>query len=454
MKRALAALHLPPLPTIVLSTGNRLSFVPLFLAALDSGAGVVLLDGDAARPEVIAVAERLGAAAIVLREDMAGDAETTAVLPGGLSALVMPHAESTWRLPAERDGLILRATSGSTSQPKFVVTTERQLLNDGRHIIEAMGIGPTDVGLASVPVSHAYGMGVLLLPLVLQGTALAMRDRFLPAQLGEDVKACGLSVMPGVPFMYDYFRRMGEDAAPLGAIRLLITAGAPIDPQTVRYFKESFGFKVHSLYGTSETGSVTFDATGEISDPLTVGTPLPETTVSFVDSPGAGPGEGRVLVRGSAVAGRYALAEPHADQNVSFTSGGFLTADLGRCDARGALVLLGRVSRFVNVAGRKVHPREVERVIAELPGVRQVSVIGMPDAARGEMLVACVRRADPALSAAAVRAHCTAHLSPYKVPRQIVFTEDLPVDARGKTDRRAVEALVQAAIEEGRHPSS
>ena len=99
------------------------------------------------------------------------------------------------------------------------------------------------------------------------------------------------------------------------------------------------------------------------------------------------------------------------------------------------------------MAGRKVHPGEVERVISEMPGVAHVSVFGVDRGIRGEELVACVHRRSPEITAAHIRTHCAAVLSPYKVPKRVIFGEKVPVTGRGKVDRGAMEALLRAGEE-------
>jgi long-chain acyl-CoA synthetase len=247
-----------------------------------------------------------------------------------------------------------------------------------------------------------------------------------------------------VPFIFDYLRRAGDSAAPIAGIRLAVTAGAPIDFETVKYFKDRFGVKIHSLYGTTETGSISFDSSSTLHDRVTVGWPLSETTVSLIETADA-PSGGRILVQGSAVSRGYALAGEADERAPAFTTDGFLTADLARFADDGQLVLLGRVVGFVNVAGRKVSPGEVERAIAELPGVSDVFVMGVADGARGQALVACVSRRTPDLTAASIRAHCAAMLSPYKVPRRVVFADELPRTERGKIARHDVEAHLKNA---------
>ena len=104
-------------------------------------------------------------------------------------------------------------------------------------------------------------------------------------------------------------------------------------------------------------------------------------------------------------------------------------------------MLTGRVSPLVNVAGRKVDPAEVERVLAALPDVVDARVLGISCDTRGQQLVAFVVRSSPALTTIAIRQLCAGQLSPHKIPRRFVFLDRLPVDARGKMDRRALETL-------------
>ena len=105
----------------------------------------------------------------------------------------------------------------------------------------------------------------------------------------------------------------------------------------------------------------------------------------------------------------------------------------------------GSERAFVNVAGRKVQPEEVERVLRAHPGVAEARVFGVPDAQRGERLAACVVPRGPGLGVVALRAFCADRLAAYKIPRAIVLVPDLPRDERGKVNRRALEALVAPA---------
>lgn len=311
-------------------------------------------------------------------------------------------------------------------------------MNDGSQIIEAMGIGRDDINLGCIPLSHSYAIGNLVMPLLLQGTVLALRPSFSPGQFVTDCDASLASVFAGVPFMFEHLKSFERlDRIP-DSLRLLITAGARINPETVRWFKHQLGQKVHSFYGSSETGGISYDDSDAVADPLHVGRPMPRTEVVIHE---ANDGRaGRVFVRGPAVAYGYAGGNGRGSSD-QFRDGGFLTSDLGHFDDSRRLVLTGRAHDLVNVAGRKVDPTEVERALTSMSGIADARVIGVACEKRGQEVVAFIVRDDSTLTPIAIRRLCVGRLSAHKIPRRFVFLEHWPVDSRGKIDRQALENL-------------
>jgi acyl-CoA synthetase (AMP-forming)/AMP-acid ligase II len=100
----------------------------------------------------------------------------------------------------------------------------------------------------------------------------------------------------------------------------------------------------------------------------------------------------------------------------------------------------------VNVAGRKVHPDEVEQVLREMPGIRHVRVVAAPDAKRGQQIVACIVANGASVTPLTVRQFCAARLAPHKIPRSVVFLDTIPLTGRGKTDRAALDELIRSRI--------
>jgi acyl-CoA synthetase (AMP-forming)/AMP-acid ligase II len=153
-----------------------------------------------------------------------------------------------------------------------------------------------------------------------------------------------------------------------------------------------------------------------------------------------------VHVRSDAVSDGYVGPDPG-----DYTDGGFLTGDYGRMAEDGRLTLVGRVSSFINVAGRKVQPDEVEAVLRGMPAIADVRVVGAVDAKRGQQVVACLV-AKPGIAAPSpleIRQFCSAQLAAHKVPRTIIFVESIPLNSRGKADRAALEEVVRRHTGQG-----
>lgn len=437
---ALDAAAVNPRALLCAAVGNRPGYLAALLACRRRQQTLLPLDGSTAPAEIGAAAAQFGAAAILLPAPhvIAGYARLTPTAGG----LTLAHADRDPGDSRHGDAALLKMTSGSTGTPRATLTPESALVADSRTLMAAMGVGADDLQIAAIPLSHAYALGNLVLPLFMQGTPIVLRDAFVPQRLPDDARRYGARVFPGVPFMFEHFATHPPADGWPASLRTLISAGAPLQASVAARFRALFGVKVHPFYGTSETGGISYDAGDEPAVDGVVGTPLPGVTVTLLPHDGAPPDGGRVHVRGPAVIDGYADGSD-AD---SFVSRGFLTGDLGSFDARGQLTLSGRVSSFVNVAGRKVHPEEVERVLRTHPDITDVRVIGVADPRRGQQLVACLVVAGGRPSVVALRQFCAAHLASHKIPRAFVVMDEIPLTERGKTDRGRLAAAVAAAL--------
>ena len=317
---------------------------------------------------------------------------------------------------------LLKITSGTTGAPRAVRFRETQLLADCRNICATMGIRPDDVNFGVIPFSHSYGFSNLIAPLLYQGTRLLCSTDRMPRAVYNHLQSCGATVFPGTPALFQALSSLSDVGEPL-SIRLCISAGAPLAPEIARQFHRRFGLKIHSFYGSSECGGIAYDRSEDPERPSGfVGNPLDGVQVSKID-------DDRIAVRGPNVAdGYFPDSDTSALDGMQFVPGDIIEwSNLG-------MQLIGRVSDFVNIAGKKVHPAIIEEHLRKLPGVIDAIVFGIPSATRNEELVAYVV-ASNAVSRQLLETHCREGLSGWQVPREFQIVSELPFNQRGKINR-------------------
>lgn len=434
-----ARMRLPAGP-VILSLPNGPALVTHLLALRHLGRVVVLADATSPRPELVRVATTVGAVALVAnleRLDRAVELPPSGV---GLESVSSPRR----RLPP--GAALCKLSSGSSGEPQAFAASVAQLVADSRQIFRTMGLETTDRTLAAIPLTHSYGLGSCLVPLLAWGTPLVLPACNLPAALAHSLAAARVQHFPAVPAMIRALASLPQ--LPLWpALRVCLAAGAPLSPKDASAFAATTGHKVHVFYGSSECGGITYDRSPEgVHQQGAVGTPLLGVQVEVVGEDGQPlplGQEGRVRVRSRAV---VLGAIPTLPDPAVLRPGEFLTGDLGFFDQQGVLHLRGRVSEVVNVAGKKVHPEEVRAVLERIPGVLSAAVVGLPDRHRGQVVGAVVAVEPQAcVTVHKILSFCRAHLAPYKVPRRVVLVPELPVNARGKLPKSELVALLTQA---------
>lgn len=310
---------------------------------------------------------------------------------------------------------LLKLTSGSTGRPKSLPFQAKELAADGRQVMDGMGIDASQRNFAIIPFGHSYGLGNLVMPLLLEGVPVVCGSSPLPHILAEEFDAGQATVLPAVPSIFKGLVRAGVK---LPGLRRAITAGAPLAPELARAFRDCFSQPLHNFFGSSETGGITYDADGEAGlSGRSVGRPLPGVHLSLDRN-------GRVRVASAAV---FTRGNRRRRQGV----GEVAVADLGAWNERGELVLKGRTGKVIKVGARRLDLGEIERILATLPGVRDAWVTAWQ--ANGEERPAAVVAGDVPL--ADLRAALRRKLAAWKMPRPLAVIEKLPTTGRGKPDR-------------------
>jgi len=413
---------------------NSVEFVESFLGVLACGAAALPLAAAARPAEVRRILGETPVQALVAPPD----ALRTLVLPGvsplasgprGLDIAAAPRTQRDALLsrrtpppPEPADAALVAYSSGTLARPHVVVRTHENLWWEAENFWSATRLGPDDVVLGVVPLSHAHGLGNALLASLRAGARLVLRPRFLRRQTLDLLARERVTVFPTVPFMVRMLAATdGRRSWDVAALRLCFSAGAALAPETYAAFRARFGVPVRQLYGLTEAGSVALNnAPAAEIDPASAGTPLGSVRVTIEDPQGREVPRseiGEIVVRSPAAAGGAERA--------------LRTRDQGRWSAHGELLITGRTSLFINTAGNKVDPAEVEAALRLHPAVADVAVFALP-AAHGEQVVAAavVRRAP--CTADALRLHCRTLLASYKVPRVVSFRTALPRSPLGK----------------------
>ena len=340
-----------------------------------------------------------------------------------------------------RDELALLAyTAGTTAHPKGAMLTHGNLLSNLEQIgsVPALKEAESDVVLLVLPLFHIYALNAALNVVLMEGATGVLVDRFDPVETLRLVERHGVTVLFGVPQMFQAWLAAADRAgADLSGVRLAVSGAAPLPGEVLEAFERRFGCTIWEGYGLTETApAVTTNALGERAKGDSIGLPLPGLEVRLLDDDGTDvvPGDaGEILVRGPNVFKGY-WRKPE-DTQESFLEDWLRTGDIAYRDEDGYLFLVDRSKDLVIVSGFNVFPREVEEALASHPAVAEAAVIGVPDERTGEAVKAFVL-AKGEVTEEELLDHLREHLARFKLPREIEFVDSMPRHATGKIVRR------------------
>lgn len=405
-----------------LRTGNGPAFLAGLLALRRRRAAAVLLEPSASPGEHLRTLGHLRVAFLLTAPPWAADPE----------AFRLERAAPTNVEPVrvDDDAAVIKLTSGTTGEPRGIVTPSEALVADDDQLARSMELIADERILAAVPMSHSYGLSSVAMPALIRGSTLVVPEAGSPFSGLQLARRCAISFLPTSPAFLSALVRTAS-APPLpGSLRRIISAGAPLPPDTARAFRRRFGQPVHVFYGASECGGICYDREGDAAENGTVGTPVDGVKVTIEPLPDDETG---LLEVASSAVGRGYL--PRHDPQLE--RGRFRTGDLARWRA-GAVELAGRIDDLINVRGRKLNPREVEAVLLAHPAVKEAAALKVDDGAGGDRLRAIAACSPSTASREELLAWCRHHLAEFKVPRSLLVVDRLPRTDRGKPDRAAL----------------
>ena len=351
-----------------------------------------------------------------------------------------------------QDDALILYTSGSTSTPKAVRLAHYGLIENGFHIGERMGLTAQDRVLVSVPLFWAYGSANALPAIFTHGATMVLQDRFEPKgslALIEQHRCTALYTLPTMTAAM--LAEPGFMPARTSSLRTGLTTGTPQD--IISAAVELGAQQICNIYGSSETYGNCCVTPGEWSlerRTACQGPPLPGVTLRIVDAVSNEPaptGErGLIEVTGYLMRG-YGGSSAILNSDVFTPDEWYRTGDIGYLTEAGDIVFCGRHSEMIKRAGINVSPAEVEDILMQHADVAQAGVTGVPDARRGEIIIATVVPSVGTMpTEAALLAHCRALASTYKVPDHILFRDRLPMTVTGKLMRNELKNNAVAAL--------
>ncbi|CAB4863891.1 MAG: AMP-binding protein [Actinobacteria bacterium] len=416
------------------------------------GADLVLLNTSFAAPQVEGVVEREGVSTVIY--DLEFDAVVSGVELAGSKVIAWGAADAPGRdsidslvatapsaqppLP-DSPGRTVILTSGTTGTPKGAKRGKPPSILDMASLLDKIPLKSGEVTVIAAPLFHSWGFVHLSVATAL-GSTMVLRRRFNPAQVVEDINRFDASALVVVPVMLKRILDLpeAERAVASGTLRIIAASGSALSAELGTRAMDQYGPVLHNLYGSTEVAWATI-ATPEdlLAAPGCAGRPPRGVTVKLVDEEGVEVAEGE---RGRIFVGNEMLFEGYTGGGGKEVLKGLMsTGDVGRFDEGGRLFVEGRDDDMIVSGGENVFPEEVEDCLNSHEAVKDSAVVGVPDEEFGQRLrAAVVLESGSKATAEDLTAHVKAELARYKVPREIIFLDELPRTATGKILRRRI----------------
>ncbi|MDX6220176.1 MAG: long-chain acyl-CoA synthetase [Frankiales bacterium] len=444
--RGLQALGAAAGDRVAVHLGNTPDFAVAYFGALRAGCVALPINTGYTADELAYVLSDSAASVVITSVG-------TASLVTAPTVVVTASAE--WRqLLSDRTPLdstgggedlaVLLYTSGTSGRPRGAMLTHRALLANLEQTsrIDPPVVTADDIVLLVLPLFHVFGLNAALGSVARHGATGVLTERFDPVETLELVRRHGVTNVVGAPPMYVAWSMLPDVGDAFSSVRLALSGAAPLPPNVLHRVLDVTGHHVFEGYGLTETAPVlTSTLMSQVAKPGSIGRPVPGVELRLLDERAAPVEEGdpgEIVVRGANLFSGYwpdRREGPDAD-------GWFSTGDVAVLDDDGDLHLVDRRRELVLVSGFNVYPREIEEVLAQLEGVQEVAVLGIPHPYTGESVKALVVRAPGVeLTADDVIAFAARRLARFKCPTAVSFVDELPHSATGKVSKGRLREL-------------
>lgn len=445
----------------ILARNHRWFLVALYGAAR-VGARIILLNSEFSGPQIKEVSEREGAKVIIYDDEYTAAVAHAEPELGKLRALgvnpdsdkpsgstdetladVIARGNGRPAPKASKHPSIIILTSGTTGTPKGANRAAPPSLAPIGGVLSHVPFKAGEVTSLPAPMFHALGFLHATIAMML-GTTLVLRRRFKPATVLEDVEKHQVTAMVVVPVMLSRMLDHLEQMTPkpnLSSLRIVFVSGSQLGAELASRALKDLGPVIYNLYGSTEIAFASIARPKDLSiNPSTVGPVVKGITVKIIDDNGNELPQGqvgRIFVRNT-----FPFKGYTGGGGKQIIDGMLSSGDVGYFDEHGLLYVSGRDDEMIVSGGENVFPAEVEDLISGHPDVIEATALGVEDKEWGARLKAFVVKAEGAnLDEDAIKTYVKEHLARYKVPREVVFLDELPRNPTGKILKRELRNL-------------
>jgi len=339
------------------------------------------------------------------------------------------------------DAATIIYTSGTTGSPKGVTLSHKNLVTNIESILSYLKLTEKDRILNVLPFYYTYGNSVLHTHLAIGGSVILENSMMYPHMILEKIELEKVTGFSGVPSTYALLLgRTNLRDYDLSSVRYMTQAGGPMPPASIKQLLEEVPHvRFFVMYGQTEASArLTYLPPDKLFDKLgSVGIPIRGVTIEIHDEQDMVVKEGvtgEICAYGDNVMLGY-WNDPESTKKV-IKNNCLHTGDLAYTDSDGFIYIVGRSSDMIKSGDNRISPKEIEEVITELVEVQEVAVIGVPDNILGQVIKAViVLRPSRTLTEKIIKAHCKRYLADYKIPKYIVFANEIPKTASGKVKK-------------------
>lgn len=335
-----------------------------------------------------------------------------------------------------------RFSSGTTGVPKCMMYKQENIIAAATNWKGTVGLKETDKVLCMANYAHGLAFNTSMLAPLTVGAEIHLMDSLMPRQIAKYIEKENITVFVAFPILYQLMcKEKLSDIYDLQSLQLCVSSGTVLHSEIKQKFKENIGIYISDLFGIAETGLCILNMTENIE---TVGKAISNVEIAIMDDAGNKlplHQQGQIAIKSASMSRGYYNFPGMLESRVT-QDGFYLSGDIATMDEEGFVFVKGRRQDFIDVAGKKVDPKEIEEALLKYDKISDIAVFGkISDKTKLEVICAAIV-SNGEISRSDIVAFAQERLAPYKIPQRVIFLDKLPRNSAGKVLRTELSQMV------------